>query len=471
MYAQEAYQKQRLENMIPGHSPPATSDEDGMQHRRWSGGSRNDTILGCGMNGRKIQNNPSSSGGLLAQVSNRGVNNNSVPSCGYGGPAGNQPGPFTATINAAALSQQHLQGRHRLNSQHTLPGQPSQAHQVNQNRYHHGMASNPGQNSHNPALNHIHSDSDRDQMGKSYLNIVSQVMSLIFSAANILIIAVSGNLSHNNQLSNSQDAAHVMAQISRRKRQTRALIALASLGFVGMLVLDGSTQLKGGSTAKIEKKEDAYNTLNGAAGGELGTSLSNMPNVPQGEVAGSLMRKLQRSPVKKAEIPAHRVMDGANEENTESTGVYDPNPSTNVVDGFNDEALPIDIKPHKLHTLPLLPKHALEHRQRRELINAKRPIPTHLVDGQEDEKFHAPVSQRRRMYPMSVIQNPDGGGEIQVVDARLVQRQMTGEEVKAGNGEDHAADVTYETGALYQGYGTHYVDLWVGTPPQRQSKV
>jgi hypothetical protein len=24
-----------------------------------------------------------------------------------------------------------------------------------------------------------------------------------------------------------------------------------------------------------------------------------------------------------------------------------------------------------------------------------------------------------------------------------------------------------QVGALYQGYGTHYVDLWCGTPPQR----
>ena len=25
--------------------------------------------------------------------------------------------------------------------------------------------------------------------------------------------------------------------------------------------------------------------------------------------------------------------------------------------------------------------------------------------------------------------------------------------------------------ALYQGYGTHYVDLWVGSPPQRQTVI
>lgn len=28
-----------------------------------------------------------------------------------------------------------------------------------------------------------------------------------------------------------------------------------------------------------------------------------------------------------------------------------------------------------------------------------------------------------------------------------------------------------EVSELFQGYGTHYVDLWVGTPPQRQTVI
>jgi len=32
-------------------------------------------------------------------------------------------------------------------------------------------------------------------------------------------------------------------------------------------------------------------------------------------------------------------------------------------------------------------------------------------------------------------------------------------------------DSNDETAALYEGYGTHYVDLWVGTPPQRQTVI
>ena len=36
-------------------------------------------------------------------------------------------------------------------------------------------------------------------------------------------------------------------------------------------------------------------------------------------------------------------------------------------------------------------------------------------------------------------------------------------------GYDHVD--TLEVNGLYQGYGTHYVDLWVGTPPQRQTVI
>ena len=35
----------------------------------------------------------------------------------------------------------------------------------------------------------------------------------------------------------------------------------------------------------------------------------------------------------------------------------------------------------------------------------------------------------------------------------------------------HLQDDFLEVGGLYQGYGTHYVDLWVGTPPQRQTVI
>lgn len=36
---------------------------------------------------------------------------------------------------------------------------------------------------------------------------------------------------------------------------------------------------------------------------------------------------------------------------------------------------------------------------------------------------------------------------------------------------DYDVNATLEVGGLFQGYGTHYVDLWVGTPPQRQTVI
>ena len=42
-----------------------------------------------------------------------------------------------------------------------------------------------------------------------------------------------------------------------------------------------------------------------------------------------------------------------------------------------------------LHTLPLLPKHAFQHHQRRELVIANSlPIPEHLQERIEDELCH-----------------------------------------------------------------------------------
>jgi len=41
----------------------------------------------------------------------------------------------------------------------------------------------------------------------------------------------------------------------------------------------------------------------------------------------------------------------------------------------------------------------------------------------------------------------------------------------AGDGRKLADIEHQQIGALYQGYGTHYVDVWVGTPPQRQTVI
>jgi hypothetical protein len=76
-------------------------------------------------------------------------------------------------------------------------------------------------------------------------------------------------------------------------------------------------------------------------------------------------------------------------------------------------------------TIPLIPHHALA--QRRRHLLQQLPHQEEQENLEEDENFRRPF---RRL----------AGGAQQV-------------------------------GALYQGYGTHYVDLWCGTPPQRQTVI
>mmetsp|Transcript_21357 Transcript_21357/g.39249 ORF Transcript_21357/g.39249 Transcript_21357/m.39249 type:complete len:317 (+) Transcript_21357:2-952(+) len=82
------------------------------------------------------------------------------------------------------------------------------------------------------------------------------------------------------------------------------------------------------------------------------------------------------------------------------------------------------------------------------------------------------------MYPVLHHDNGDEGKVAQVVDARMLQRDADeGNNGSAANDDgnnnnDNAPPNLYETGALYQGYGTHYLDLWVGSPtPQRQTVI
>ena len=287
------------------------------------------------------------------------------------------------------------------------------------------------------------------------------------------------------------------AKTSRRKRQTRALIVLAGVAFVGMLVLDGLTQLNSSNdSSNVVGLVGTNDNIGGGAGAGgnpnyergLGGRSSSRGVAEQAKPRG-FVRKLVGSIFDTSRTttnndvvvaPSHRLYDNQEPTNNNPTnGVYDPNynrnsnpivaPSTATMDGNNQNkqqqqqrAIPL------LHTFPLLPKHALQHRQRRELMDARKPIPLHLVEGQDDELYRAPHHQRRRMYPMATMENPFAeGAEMKVVDARLVQRRMAGD---AAEEEDVDETTLYETGAIYQGYGTHYLDLWVGSPPQRQSE-
>jgi hypothetical protein len=52
-----------------------------------------------------------------------------------------------------------------------------------------------------------------------------------------------------------------------------------------------------------------------------------------------------------------------------------------------------------------------------------------------------------------------------------VQRARRSRSLEENHPSIRRRDVAQQVGALYQGYGTHYIDLWCGTPPQRQTVI
>jgi hypothetical protein len=107
------------------------------------------------------------------------------------------------------------------------------------------------------------------------------------------------------------------------------------------------------------------------------------------------------------------------------------------------------------HTVPLLPSQTLAHRRRRELIESELPIPKELRLGWENDGTTTTTTRRRRRA-YDVIPADNAHDSVKRVGGRFLEGEAN----------------PYETGALYQGYGTHYIDLWVGSPtPQRQTVI
>ena len=218
-----------------------------------------------------------------------------------------------------------------------------------------------------------------------------------------------------------------------KRRRVRQLLLLASVAFVGLLVIDGMAQfhyLPDVSVETVFETAEHYER-----------KLVQHRQQQQNDSEGGLVRRLVGAFLGEEQLTKQRP----------HIVVEDGNQAEILEDNNNSVQRQRKKQRALLHTLPLLPRHALQHRQRRELIDSRKPIPRHLRENAEDEMYHAPHHQRKRIYP---VMTPDGN----VVDAR--NRHLADE-----------GSTYYETGALYQGYGTHYLDLWVGTPPQRQTVI
>lgn len=215
-----------------------------------------------------------------------------------------------------------------------------------------------------------------------------------------------------------------------KRRRVRQLLLFASLAFVVLLVIDGIAQFS--DLPGVNDVQTVYQKQ----------YEQQLQLVQQNNGDGGFVRKLVGAFLGEEELainnkhrPHITAADGNN--NQADTAII-----LNTRGDDNNSVRQPEKQRTLLHTVPLLPKHVLQHRQRRELINSAKPFPRHLQEGHEDEMFHAPPHQRRRIYPMMMKDN------MKVVDRR---NRHLADGVEEGNG-----GTIYETGAIYQGYGKYH---------------
>jgi len=117
--------------------------------------------------------------------------------------------------------------------------------------------------------------------------------------------------------------------------------------------------------------------------------------------------------------------------------------------------------------LPLLPFHVVKSRRLRELREAGMlPDDEEAVTDTTSNHYDYSHHDSNNIQNLSASSHyPHGTREEEEIYRRKYRRMIQSE-------HEHNRDLrSPELSALYQGYGTHYVDLWVGTPPQRQTVI
>ena len=242
------------------------------------------------------------------------------------------------------------------------------------------------------------------------------------------------------------------AKLQLRRRRAKSFLILAVVSFIAMIFLDGVIQLT--FPARMEGAEHSRSVQK--MGNSHGYAADGEPMGTQSGMVRNLVSASEGAPLE------HNNMMGVQSQKMEV--INSMNKNQNFEPKFIHQ---IQNERRSLHRLPLLPKHTLQNRKRRELFHAQKPLPLHLREGQEDEMFHAQPHKRRRMYPMRYTQD----GIDMIVDGRTHRARQDKRRGRRAQEEEASESTLYETGSLYQGYGTHYLDLWVGTPPQRQTVI
>lgn len=249
------------------------------------------------------------------------------------------------------------------------------------------------------------------------------------------------------------------ASVLRRKRQrTRSVLLLSGLFFLVAIVVDGILQLYSYSPPLDEEYYLVHNFIDGNSNSDESKLFIGGESVARGLLRrlgldkSSLLspttttRMVRRGTV----IPTHDLDERSimSIESKVDEQPRQPQQQQQQIRSVTNKHSNI-----KLHTFPLLPAHALRHRRRRELMDHKLPIPESLrLPEQRQRTDHETTSSRRR------TREYDNPNEVITIPTSWSTPGLP--------------RTLYNTGALYQGYGTHYIDLWIGSPiPQRQTFI
>jgi hypothetical protein len=243
----------------------------------------------------------------------------------------------------------------------------------------------------------------------------------------------------------SADDGAIMV-LRRKRRRTRSILLLSGLFFLVAIVVDGILQLYSYSQPVDDEQYHIHPVIDGNS-------------EPQSFIGGGLLRRLglDKSLLLSPTTTTTMVRRGVITHDLDEGSIM--NNESNVNEQPQLQQQQQQQSSHiKLHTFPLLPAHVLRHRRRRELMDRKLPIPEslRLPEQRKQRTNHetttSTTSSRRR------TREYDNPNEVISIPTSWTTPGVT--------------RTLYNTGALYQGYGTHYIDLWIGSPtPQRQTLI
>jgi len=260
---------------------------------------------------------------------------------------------------------------------------------------------------------------------------------------------------YGSSLSAAADDGAIMV-LRRKRRRTRSVLLLSGLFFLVAIVLDGILQLYSYSPQLDEEQYHDHHFIDGVNSAGEAQSFIGGDNVARGLLRrllgldkGSFSSHATTRMVRRGVIPH----DTNNESNFDEQPQLQQQQQQQLVRSVSIKSSHI-----KLHTFPLLPAHVLRHRRRRELMDRKLPIPESLRLPEQRQRTDHETTSTTTASSRRRTREYDVPNEVISIPTSWSTPGLT--------------RTLYNTGALYQGYGTHYIDLWIGSPtPQRQTLI